>query len=591
MVRREHQGLTATEAVAGVPSRRARLALPGLAGAGRPLLGIALGLLLVLPMAFFLAVAVSPRLFAQGPQWFTLSNFAQALSGQTLQGLVDSLVVGVVAAAVAVAAGSALAWLVQRTTLPGRRIVPILVWAVLLSPSYLSALGWERLVEPDGVLAQMGLHALALRHLVMGPIGVTLVLATRGVPFAFLTVSAALLGLGSEFEEAARVHGASRWGALRVALPIVAPALWSAAAIVFAESISDFGVASTLAADAHFPVATYTLFTAIDSTPIEFGIAAAVAWLLVAAGGLAIVAQQRALRGRSYAVLGGRTRLAGRHRLGPGGMALGLAFVVGLFLAALGIPVLGAVSASLLKDFGAAYGLHAWTLSNYRRVFTDDGLLGPILLSARMAAITATLAVVIGLALARLLVRRSASTLTRVLDLALIGAVAVPTVVLAAGYIFAYNLPILARLGVSLYGTLTLLGMGYLAGVLPTLSRMLIGPVAQVQASMVDAARVHGAGGARTWQSVVVPLLARPILWAWLFAWVGTLLELPISQLLYPPGEEPLSVAITKHLANYDFGGGTAMMVVSVLGALAVVGAALGLFRLLVPAGWRRAGS
>ena len=42
---------------------------------------------------------------------------------------------------------------------------------------------------------------------------------------------------------------------------------------------------------------------------------------------------------------------------------------------------------------------------------------------------------------------------------------------------------------------------------------------------------------------------------------------------------------------NYDFAGGTAMEVIAVLGALAVVALAWGVFRLLAPAGWRRLGS
>ena len=50
----------------------------------------------------------------------------------------------------------------------------------------------------------------------------------------------------------------------------------SALAIVFAESVSDFGVAATLANDAHFPVATYTLYNSVEAFPIQFPVAAAV---------------------------------------------------------------------------------------------------------------------------------------------------------------------------------------------------------------------------------------------------------------------------------------------------------------------------
>jgi iron(III) transport system permease protein len=52
----------------------------------------------------------------------------------------------------------------------------------------------------------------------------------------------------------------------------------------------------------------------------------------------------------------------------------------------------------------------------------------------------------------------------------------------------------------------------------------------------------------------------------------------------------PISVGITNALSRYDFGGGTAMEVLAILSALAVVAVVHGAFRLLAPLGWRRLG-
>ena len=83
---------------------------------------------------------------------------------------------------------------------------------------------------------------------------------------------------------------------------------------------------------------------------------------------------------------------------------------------------------------------------------------------------------------------------TKLLDFLLLAAVALPSVVFAAGYIFAYNLPILSRLGINIYQTTTLLIIGYIASSLPTNARVLVGAVSQLQPSLQDAARAHGAG-------------------------------------------------------------------------------------------------
>jgi len=558
--------------------------------AGLPVVWIVMALLLLAPVACFLAIAFSPRLFDQGDQWFTLTNFSAALSGSNLQGLLNSLLVGVTSALLALAVGFPIAWLLGRTDLPGRRVFAAGMWLVLLLPTWLPALGWERLVAPGGVLVQFGVPDGALQHLIFGPSGVILLLGLKGVPFVYLAITAALSGLGQEFEDAARVHGASRVGALRLVTPILAPAIWSSLAIVFAESVSDFGVASTLAFNAHFPLATYTLFSAINNFPADFPVAAAIGWLLVASVVLPLALQARALRGKSYAVLSGRTRPVLRRHLDGSGRLLGLLFVGGFFGIALGVPAVGAVSASLLTNYGGSATIHSLTWANYAEVFSGSGLAAPLIRSLCFGLITASVTVGAGVIVARLLVGTGSKRPARSLDFLLLAAVALPGTVFAAGYIFAYNLPFLSVLGIALYGTTTLLVIAYIASSLPTNARVLVGAVAMVQQNLIDAGRTHGAGLVRSWVRGVLPVLSKPMVMAWLLTFCGIFLELPVSQILYAPGQPPASVAINDNLSNYHFGVGMAQSVVAVMIALVMVGLVLGVYRVATPRGWRHLG-
>ncbi len=568
-----------------------RLRVSGSRGAPLVVFWLLIVACLVLPIMLFLLVAFSPRLFNQGSAWFTLTSFRDALQGTLLRGLLDSLLIGLSTAVLAAGIGLAVSWLLLRTDVPLRRVWTASMFVLLLAPSYLVALGWERLLEPAGVLEVLGLPATGLRQLFYGPVGVVTVLTFKGVPFAYLAISAALRGLGEEFEAAARVHGRGRAATSRIVVALVAPAMWSALAIVFAESISDFGVAATLANDAHFPVATFTLYNAVYNFPVRFPVAAAVGWLLMLMAGLALLAQSRALRGRSFRVLGGRSRPARRHRLSWPAKTAAVSALVALVVLGLGVPAFGAVSASLVRGLGSLVGDHQFSLDNYTRVLGSPALRGPLLYSARLAVITASTTAILGMAVARLLTTRSGRVSARLLDLVLLTAVALPGIVFAAGYIFTYNLPQLNSMGIHLYGTTALLALGYLATALPATSRVLLGTVGQVQESLREAGRVHGAGAAGSWARTVLPLLARPLIAAWVLTFAVTLLELPVSELLYPPGHPPVAVGITKALANYDYGGGTAMEVLAVLFALGVVAAAWALFRLLAPAGWRHAGT
>ena len=552
-----------------------------------PIFWLLLCAFILLPCACFLLLAVSPRLFAQGPQWFTLTYLRQSLTGSTVVPVINSLWVSSAAAAIGLAVGFPVAWLAARTTMPGRRWVSGGMWLALLLPSWLPAIGWERLVQQDGVMYRIGLDWPWVTHLVMGPFGVTLLLGLRCVPFSYLAISAALNGLGQEFEDAARVHGASRWQALRLVVPILAPAIMSALAIGFAESISDFGVAATLAYNSNFTLATYALYAAIGNFPPSFPLAAATAWLLVAAVAIPLALQARALRGRSYAILSGRTRQAVRRRLGRLESAAAGSGLALFFLIILGIPGFGAVSASLLGDFGGSFTL---TWANYSALFQQSGLIGPLERSMFYGVITASVTVSLGFIAARLLSQRRTAA-TGAMDYLLLASVALPGVVFGAGYIFAYNLPIMSTLHINLYQTVQLLVIAYIASSLPTNSRVLVGSVSQLQPSLKDAARAHGAGAVSAWARGVLPVVSRPIMMAWLYTFCGVFLELPLSQLLYAPGSPPAAIAVEDNLSNYHFGVGMAQAVLAVFIAFASVAVVLGAYRLLAPNGWRRIGT
>ena len=103
-------------------------AFGSLARLGMPLFWLLLTCFILAPCACFLLLAVSPRLFSQGSQWFTLTYLHQALTGATLVSVVNSLWVSCAAAVLNVAIGFPIAWLAARTTLPGRRLVREPTW-------------------------------------------------------------------------------------------------------------------------------------------------------------------------------------------------------------------------------------------------------------------------------------------------------------------------------------------------------------------------------------------------------------------------------------------------------------------------------
>lgn len=546
--------------------------------------------ILVAPILIFLLVAISPALVGQGEEWISFTSFQQALNAEFLRALADSLGLGIVVSVLSTALTFGLSWLKLRTDAPIGRILTATIYGIMITPSYMIAMGWQRLFEPAGVFEVLGLNVVGIRQVVHSPVGVATVLIMKGVPFAYLAISTGMAGLGQQFEDAARTHGANSRAASQINIALLAPSVWSALAVVFAEAVSDFGVASTLASAAHFPVATFAIYNAVQAFPVRFDVASAVSWFLLALILLALFAQSRALRGRSFRVLGGRTQTLRVARLRPLGTVLttigGAAFV----LIALGVPLFGAASASMITNLGSAR-VHSISFENYARALNNPKMYEPLLFSGCIAAVVATFVVLIAAVCARKLAQSGDTFGAKALDFILLLTVALPGIVFAAGYIFTFNLPFWNVIDVHLYGTTFLLGLAYLASSLPSTSRLLSGTMSQLQQSMSESSRVHGASALRSVATVLLPLLAGPMLAAWTLTFAHVVLELPISQLLYPPGSPPVVVGIDQALALYDVGGGTAMQVLAMGVALGVMGLVNLLYRILAPKGWKRVGS
>jgi iron(III) transport system permease protein len=540
---------------------------------------VIVGVLLVYPLVSFLLLSFVPGLFGQSGGG--VGSFERALGGYALEALRNSLLVGLVSAAFSAALGLGLSWLTQRSTLREGRAVEGLMWVLLLTPSYLISVGWLTLVQRGGVLSGLGAEWPWLREFILGPGGVTLVLALTHLPFSYLATAPAWSGVGGELEEAARVHGVTPLRSGLLTARLLLPSVVAAFAVSFAESLGDFGVASTLAANAHFPVATFAIYRALYANPLDFPLASATSWLLLLLSGVALWLQARvARRARSYASLTGRSRPGRRVQLtGPGTVCV-RALLALLALLTLGIPALGTLVSAFTRRVSDGLASSNLTVEHFTEA-ARVGISGPFAFSALMALGAATVAVGLGLGLASLLARPS--PLARSLDLALLAAMAFPGLILAAGYIFAFNQPWLP-----LYGTPWLLAAAYATGGMPTASRLLLGPVTQLHRNLSEAARVHGMQPAGVARRITGPLLAVPIFSAWLLAATHVMFELPMSELLYPPGSPPLPVALINYTNNFDYSLGAALELEAVGLVLLAVWGFRTVFARLTPVGWRR---
>ena len=140
--------------------------------------------------------------------------------------------------------------------MPGRRLVSGGMWLALLLPSWLPA---HRL----GAAGAAGRrHVPARARLAVGHPPDHGAVRRRAAARAALRAvllpgdhAPRLAGSGRSSRTPPGCTARRRWQAMRLIVPILAPAIMSALAIGFAESISDFGVAATLAYNSNFTLA------------------------------------------------------------------------------------------------------------------------------------------------------------------------------------------------------------------------------------------------------------------------------------------------------------------------------------------------
>jgi iron(III) transport system permease protein len=212
--------------------------------------GVLVAVLAALPLAYLVVRAAG----ADAGAWdVVLRAETAALVGRTAV-----LVATVTAAAAAV--GVALAWLVVRSDLPGRRVLGVAAALPLVIPSYVVALAFIAAFGPGGLLGE-GAWLFGLP-------GAWLALTLATYPYVFLLCAAALQRMDPALEDAARGLGRTRGQVFRqITLPVLRPSVGAGSVLVALYALSDFGVVSLMRYDA-LTRAVYQQYRSLfDRTP------------------------------------------------------------------------------------------------------------------------------------------------------------------------------------------------------------------------------------------------------------------------------------------------------------------------------------
>jgi iron(III) transport system permease protein len=255
---------------------------------------------------------------------------------------------------------------------------------------------------------------------------------------------------------------------------------------------------------------------------------------------IGLFVQRRYLGRRSFVTVAGRGVRPTHHALGALRWPLALVFLVVVGLSSIA-PLAVLVAAAFSKVWTDALTVNNLTLANFSAALVDNQIAARgIVNSFKLAIAAATLAVLIGLAIAYLDVRTRVRG-RRLLDYLAILPLGLPGTVLAVALLQAF-----IRFPVAIYGTVWILLIAYVVRSMPIAVRGANSALRQVDASLEEAARVAGASWLTTIRRILLPIMRSNLMLAWLLVFIPALGELSATILLYTNGTETISVAIFR---------------------------------------------
>ncbi|WP_386174278.1 ABC transporter permease [Sulfitobacter sp. R86518] len=513
----------------------------------------------ILIVAISLTLAPVLRLFVEGVT--DQGAVGLSLAGEvlrqpsTLSALKHSLVTAGFGTLVSVVLGSAFAFLVALTDLRAKAALVFCLMIPMMIPPQITALSWTQIMGPSSVLLKtLGLAPpLGSPQPLYSAQGIILLLGIQHMSIIFLTLRAGLRAIPQEVVEAARISGARglrTWW--QVVMPLTLPSLAAGTAITFVTALGNFGIPAMLGIPAGYatlPTLVYQKLAGMGT-----GVLAEVSILAMLIGAVAVtgILTQQFFQSRQRVYLVGATSRPLAIPLGAARLPVEV-LLWAVVCTILVLPMFGLLATSLVPAYGVPLRLDTVTLQAWTEVLLRQPVTTRAFANSFGLAIGAAVVLMLLCLPLAWLMERNPTRLSRLFDSLLDLPYALPGVVLSIAMILLLiKLPFTDA---TLYGTIWIIFLAYLARFFAVMFRPVQASLKQLDPAMGEAAQSVGASLFQRLRDVIVPLSAPAAAAGAILVFLTAFNELTVSALLWSSGTETLGVVIF----NLDDSGETAM--------------------------------
>ncbi|MFZ9921270.1 MAG: ABC transporter permease, partial [Terrimicrobiaceae bacterium] len=479
---------------------------------------------------------------------FTIDYIAEVFRNPLyLEGLWNSFRIGVFSTLLACLLAMPLAWMSDRFVFPGKPLLGALVLVPMIMPPFVGAIGVKQILGQQGAL-----NALLVDLGILNPNapvdwlgegriwGVVALIALNLYPIIYLNVLAALANVDPAMEEAAENLGCTGFRKFRkITLPLIMPGVFAGGTIVFIWSFTELGVPLMFDFTRVASVQIFHGIKDIGGNPFPFALVV----VMLAASVLLYAASKLTLGRSSHAMMAKATSQGGPRDPGLATRWFcSLAFSGVTLLAVL--PHLGVVLVAFSSDWYQTILPSGWTLSHFEAALGHNLTLPSIQNSLKYAALATLLDVVLGVAIAYVVVRTRLAG-RQILDALAMMPLAVPGLVLAFGYLAMTQEGKVFEFLNPAIDPLIILVIAYSVRRLPYVVRSAAAGFQQTSVTLEEAAQNLGCPPLRTLRKITIPLIAANLLAGGLLAFSFAMLEVSDSLILAQKQQDfPITKAI-----------------------------------------------
>jgi iron(III) transport system permease protein len=538
-----------------------------------PILTLLTAVLVLGPLLVLIRTSLAPlESFPLDTLTVTLENFVTAYgSPATLRIALNTVWYATGTVLLALAVACAIAWLTERTDLPGRTAIRVLMFATMTVPQLALAFGWILLLNPNNGAINVllrGLLGLEDSPFDVYSLEMMIFISAIGlVPTMFVMLCGVFRNMDPQLESAATVLGVGRLQALRrITLPLLSPGILSVVIYMLMIMVQAFETPLAIGLTAKVPVLSTRIYllTQPEARAPAYGLAAAFGIGLLVLAALLLWGYFRATRvGERFRVVTGKgfrpRRLAlGRWRL----VALAC---LGLFFALKLAPLLLLLWTSLLPFYRvpSLELLGNLSLANYASVLGRSATQRAVLNTIILMFTSATLTMLLASLISWFAVRGKGRT-ARWLDVLAFAPLAIPGIVMALAILLLY-------IRTPLYSTIWIIVLAHVTIFIAFGTRTMNGALLQIHPELEHAAMASGAPWATALRKILLPLLWPHFLNGWLWVVAHSMRDLTMPLMLMSTSSLVVSSAIWQLWGVGQVPAASALIVLMTLGLLALV--------------------